>query len=329
MFKRLRNIDWSSELSGLLVGAVLAIAICVSAYILVAKLHQEGVLGKREYTLYSNFVSGQGLRKGTTVQINGVDVGNVKDVSLNKDGFVKLELTIDIKYKQWITDKSVVYATRDQNIISERVINIDISEKGNKILEDEDYLIAGTAQDIETVLKTANELIDRVSELVNIAEVVLNMVKDTNTTIGMLIGPNKILYNRLDHATITLNDMLAGANSMIDEANNLFGTINFNMPKAIAFADTLSTGVVGLMGNLDNLTGRANTLINSLDTTMRNVGGMVSDLNSVVGTAGNLIIDGSQAVNKADDFMGGVSKFWFIRNKIPQKDTIPLLEDVW
>jgi hypothetical protein len=48
-----------------------------------------------------------------------------------------------------------------------------------------------------------------------------------------------------------------------------------------------------------------------------------------VGTAGNLISDGSQAINKADDFMGGVSKIWPVRNKIPKKDTIPLLEEAW
>jgi hypothetical protein len=77
------------------------------------------------------------------------------------------------------------------------------------------------------------------------------------------------------------------------------------------------------------LTGRANTLINSLDTTMRDVGNMVNGLNSVVGTAGNLITDGSQAVSRTDDFVSGISKFWFLRSKIPQKDTIPLLEDAW
>jgi len=327
MFKRLRNIDWS-ELSGLLVGAVLAIAICVSAYILVAKLHQEGVLGKKEYNLYSNLVSGQGLRKGTTVQINGVDVGNVGDVSLNENGSVKLKLTIDVEYKPWITNKSVVYATRDQNIISERVINIDISEKGDKILEDEEYLIASTAQDIETVLKTANELISSISQLVVVAGTLLDMVMDTNATIGKLLGSD-VLYNRLDVATLKINNLLTGASGLMVNVNDMVKTLNESMPKAMAFADTLSTGVMGLMGNLDNLTGRANALINSLDSTMRNVSSMVNDLNSVVGTAGNLISDGSQAINKADDFVGGVSKFWFIRNKIPQKDTIPLLEDIW
>jgi len=327
MFKQLRNIDWS-ELSGLLVGAVLAIAICVSAYILMAKLYQEGVLGKKEYTLYSNFASGQGLRKGTTVQINGVEVGSIDDVELNENGSVKLKLTIDSKHKSKITDKSVVYATRDQNIISERVVNIDISEKGDKILEDEEYLKAGTAQDIETVLKTANELINSISRLVVVADTLLDMVMDTNATIGKLLGSD-LLYNRLDVATIRINNLLTGATGLVANANDMFKTVNESMPRAIAFADTMSTGVMGLMENLDNLTGRANTLINSLDTTMRNVGGMVNDLNSLVGNAGNFITDGSQAINKAEDFVGGVSKIWFIRNKIPKKDTVPLLEATW
>ena len=320
MFKLLRYIDWS-ELSGLLVGAVLAIAICVSTFILVAKLQQEGVLGKSEYSLYSDLVSGQGLRKGTTVQINGVDIGNVGEISLADNGLVRLKFIIDVKYKNWITNKSVVYATRDQNIISERVINIDISQKGDRILEDEEFLIAGTAQDIETVLKTANELINSISKLVVVADTLLNMVIDTNATIGMLLG-SRVLYNRLDMATVRLNNLLL-------DVDNLMGGINSGVPKVTAFADTFSTGVIGLMDNLGGLTGKASTLINSLDTTMRGFSSMVNDLSSVVGETSNLISDGSQTISRADDFIGGVSKFWLLRSKIPQKDSIPLLEEAW
>ncbi len=319
MFKLLR-ID-GSELSGLLVGATLAIAICVATAILLLKLRQDGILWKNEYTLYCNMASGQGLDKGTKVQINGVNVGSVENISLDDNASVssvKLTLTIDEEYKKWITDKSVVYATRDQNIISERVVNIDISQKGNRILENGEYLIAGTAQDIETVLKAANELIGSISQLVLFADTILNKIIDTNTTVGILLG-SRALYNRLDYATIKLNNLLTDVNGLV---------VN-SMPKATAFADTLSTSVMGLMGNLDDLTERATTLINSMDTTLRSVGNMVNDLNSMVGTASNIISDGSQAINKADDFIGGVSKIWPIRNKIPQKDTIPLLEDAW
>jgi len=330
MFKQLRNIDWS-ELSGLLVGATLAIAICVATAILLLKLYQEGVLWKNEYTLYCNMASGQGLDKGTKVQINGVNVGRVENISLDDNvsvSFVKLTLTIDEEYKKWITDKSVVYATRDQNIISERVVNIDISQKGNRILENGEYLTAGTAQDIETVLKAANELISSIGQLVLFADTLLNKIIDTNTTIGMLLG-SRALYNRLDYATVRLSNLLTDAGGLMANANGMFKTVNDGLPQAMAFADTLSTGVIGLMGNLDELTGRANILMNSLDTTLRNVGRMVNDLNSMVGAADNIITDGSQAINKTDDFMGGVSKIWPIRSKIPKKDTIPLLEGAW
>jgi len=321
MFKLLRYIDWS-ELSGLLVGAVLAVAICFAIFIFVAKLQQEGVLGKSEYCLYSDLVSGQGLRKGTTVQINGVNIGSVEDISLTDNGLVRLKFILDVKYKYWITNKSVVYATRDQNIISERVINIDISQKGNRVLEDEEFLIAGTAQDIETVLKTANELVNSVDKLVTTAGLVLDMIKDTNTTVGMLLGDGASLYKRLDLATVRLNHLLF-------EVDNLVGGINAGVPKIMTFADTLSSGVMGLMGNLSDLTGRASILVNSLDTTMHGFGNMVNKLNNVMGEADNLLSDGSQTLNRTDDFIGGASKIWFLRSKIPQKDSIPLLEEAW
>jgi phospholipid/cholesterol/gamma-HCH transport system substrate-binding protein len=313
MFKTLRYINWS-ELSGLMVGAVLAISICVVTIIMVKWLQQEGFLGKNEYNLYCDMISGQGLRKGTTVQINGVDIGHVGGITLTDTGFVRLTLVLNAKYKKHITSESVLYATRDQNIISERVVNIDISQKGGIILEEEEFLKAGMAQDIETVLKTANELVSNISNLVTAVDTLLNLIVDTNTTIGMLLG-SRILYNRLDTATVSLNKLLGGADRLLGGVNGMFKTINDGVPAAMSFADTLSSGVMGLMGNLDNLTNRAGGLINSLDTTMRNVG--------------NLITDGSQTMNKADDFIGGMSKFWFIRNKIPQKDSVPLLEDAW
>ncbi|MCL1957026.1 MAG: MlaD family protein [Fibromonadales bacterium] len=327
MVKLLRYIDWS-ELSGLLVGAVIAVVVCVSVFILVSKLQQDGVLGKKEYNLYCDLVSGQGLRKGTNVQINGVDIGDVEEISLTESGLVRLKLILDVKYKRWITNKSIVYATRDQNIISERVVNIDISQVGNKVLSDGDYLIAGTAQDIETVLKTANELIDRIGKLVVAADSLLKNVVDTNTSVGALLG-SRILYNQLDYATRKLNGLLVDADGVVFRIDDVFKTLNGGIPKASAFADTITTSFTGLVGNLNQLTNRASVLMNSLDTTLRDVGNMVNSLNTVMGTTGNIISDGSQTINKADDFIGGLSKSWFLRGNIPKKDSIPLLEDTW
>jgi len=312
----------------LLVGAVIAVVVCVSVFILVSKLQQDGVLGKKEYNLYCDLVSGQGLRKGTNVQINGVDIGNVEEISLTESGHVRLKLLLNLKYKRWITNKSVVYATRDQNIISERVVNVDISQVGNKVLSDGDYLIAGTAQDIETVLKTANELIDRIGKLVVAADSLLKIVVDTNTSIGALLG-SRVLYNQLDFATRKLNGLLVDADGVVFRIDDVFKTLNGGIPKASAFADTITTSFTGLVGNLNNLTNKASVILNALDTTLHDVSSMVGNLNTVMGTTGNIITDGSQTLGRADDFMGGLSKSWFLRSNIPKKDSIPLLEDSW
>jgi len=327
MFKLLRYIDWS-ELSGLLVGAVLAAVICVSVFILVAKLQQSGIIGKKEYNLYGDLVSGQGLRKGTNVQINGVTIGSVEEISLTESGHVRLKLILDVKYKRWITNKSIVYATRDQNIISERVVNIDISQVGDKILSDDDFLIAGTAQDIETVLKTANELIDRIGKLVVVADTILKMIIDTNTTVGAVLG-SRVVYNNLDFAAVTLNKLLGEAGGVLYRVDDVFKTINGGIPKAAAFADTITTSTTQLVNNLNSLTDRASIILNSLDSTLKDVNKVVETMNGIMGTTGNIITDGSQTLNRADDFMGGMSKFWFIRNKIPKKDSIPLMGDTW
>jgi len=308
----------------LLVGAALAIVICVGTIMLVLKLEEEGILWKYEYSLYCDLASGQGLGKGTKVQINGVNVGTVKDISLAEKesvSYVRLELTIDTLYKRWITNKSVVFATRDQNIISERVVNIDISQKGDRILGDKEYLIAGTAQDIETVLKTANELINSISNLVVVGDSLLKLAIDTNATIGMLLG-SRILYDRLDNAVREVNNLLRDVGVVVDDVDNMVKTVSDGVPKAMAFADTFSTNIMEVMG-------KAGVMMTSLDSTLRNVSGLVDDLAPVVGSVGNILTDGSQTLNRADDLVGGVSKFWFIRGKIPKKDTIPLLEDTW
>jgi phospholipid/cholesterol/gamma-HCH transport system substrate-binding protein len=311
-----------------MVGAALAVVICVAGFVLVKKLQQEGVIGKKEYDLYSDMASAQGLRKGTVVQINGVTIGRVEEVKLSDNGLVRLKLTIDMEYQKWITDKSVVYATRDQNIISERVVNVDISHVGNSTLKHGDYLIAGTARDVETVLATANELVGSISELVTMADTLLRLIVDTNATIGMLLG-SRLLYNNLDHAAMRLNHLIVDVDRLVGSAGYLLGAINEGVPQARVFADTISTSVVGLMGSLEHLAGRASVTINSLDTTINSVGSMLNDFYSIMGTAGNIISDGSQALNRTEDVMGGLSKFWFIRNKIPQKDSIPLLGEEW
>jgi len=127
------------------------------------------------------------------------------------------------------------------------------------------------------------------------------------------------LYNQLDYTTRRLNGLIGDAGGTVGRVDNVFKTINNGLPKVAVLVDTVTTGVTGLVSNMNDLTNRVSVVMNSLDTTLRDTRGMVN----------GIITDGTQTINKADDFMSGVSKFWFLRSKIPQKDSVPLLEDTW
>jgi len=323
----LRNINWK-ELSGLLVGALLAVIVCVFGAVLYAKLMSEGLIGVDEYRIYSDFESGQGLHKGTKVQINGVEVGKVSGLSLAGDGRVRLEFTIRSEFRKWITDSASAYATRDQNVISERVVNIEISSQG-KALSDGGMLRAGRAQDIETVLRTANELIDRIGKLVIVADTLLKLTMDTNTTVGVLLG-SRTLYDKIDAQIDKFDALSTGLAGVTGQTSSLLGTANRRLPPLLDRADTLATDAIRLGGNIDRLVGQTGSLLGSLDTTKAKVDLILDDLKGVSGNVGNLMTDGTRTLQRADDLMNGVSKFWFIRSKIPREDTVPLLvEEPW
>ena len=156
-FKPIKQINWM-EMSGLLVGIFFTVAVMVFGLVLYTKLFTSGMIGVEEYKLHSTFDKALGLRPGTRVQISGVDVGQISDMKIEGDG-VYMEFTLRKQFQNWITDSAQVYAIRDQNVISARVVNIDVKRGKGRVLEDGDFLPPGKAQDIETVLETANELL--------------------------------------------------------------------------------------------------------------------------------------------------------------------------
>ena len=208
------------EISGLLVGIFFTVAVMVFAIVLYAKLFSTGMIGVEEYRLHSNFEKAFGLRPGTRVQISGVDVGQIGEMEIEGEG-VKMEFIIRKQYQNLITDSAQVFAMRDQNMISARIINIDIRRGKGRVLQDGDYLPPGQAQDIETVLETANELLGRVNELIDVADTLLGMAMDTGTTIGALFG-SRLLYDNLNRQLNRIDDMTYIGKKVLFQASGLF-----------------------------------------------------------------------------------------------------------
>lgn len=332
--KPLKRINWM-EISGLLVGIFFTVAIMIFGIVLYAKLFSTGMIGVEEYTLHSNFEKAFGLRPGTRVQISGVDVGQISNMEIEGEG-VKMEFVIRKEYQNWITDSAQVFAIRDQNLISARVINIDVRRGKGRVLEDGDFLPPGQAQDIETVLETANELLGRVNRLIDAADTLVAMAMDTGTSVGALFG-SRGLYDNLNKQLGRIDRITLVGERVLNKTSGLFDTLQVAVPGLLGKADVIADEVHEMMGELkplpqrvDGLMNGVDNMMNKIDNTFGRVDNMLTEISTLTSGLGDFMEATEQTLQNADDLMAGMSNMWLIRRSLPSKDTVPfMVETLW
>ena len=333
-FKPIKQINWM-EMSGLLVGIFFTVAVMIFGLVLYTKLFTSGMIGVEEYKLHSTFDKALGLRPGTRVQISGVDVGQISDMKIEGDG-VYMEFTIYKKYQGWITDSAQVYAIRDQNVISAHVINIEARRGKGRVLEDGEFLPPGKAQDIETVLETANELLGRVNLLIDAADTLVAMAMDTGTTIGALFG-SRALYDNLNRQLGRLDDITLSGTRAIHKVSNLMDTLQLTVPPLINRMDGMMTNVSGMMDDVSGmmtelkpLPGKVDALMGKLENTVGRADDMITELGKITIGLSDFMESTENTLQNADELMEGVSNMWIINRNLPNRDSIPfMVETLW
>ena len=333
-FKPLKGINWM-EISGLLVGVFFTVSVMVFAIVLYAKLFDEGIIGVEEYHLHSRFNKAFGLHAGTKVQISGVDVGQIDSMEVEGNGVV-MHFKIRKQYQNLITDSAEVFAIRDQNLISARVVNIDIRRSKGRVLQDGDFLKPGDAQDIETVIETANELLGRVNTLINAADTLVGMALDTGTTIGALFG-SRLLYDNLNRQLNRLDDITYSGKKVLNQASGLFDTIQVQVPVLLGKVDNIADNVSGMMNELqpmpqklDNLLGNVDGMMGKVDNTFNRVDGLLNEVSLVTAGLSDFMEATEQTLQNADDLMAGISNMWIVKRSLPSEDSVPfMVETLW
>ena len=203
-------------------------------------------------------------------------------------------------------------------------------------MQDGDYLPPGKAQDIETVLETANELLGRVNKLIDAADTLLSMAMDTGTTVGAIFG-SRLLYDNLNRQLNRIDDITYTGMNALNKASTLMDTLQNDVPMLLNKVDTIATNVSGMVDNvsgmvdsLKDLPNNVTKLFGKLDTTVSHVDNMVDNLGSVSTGLMDFLSSSEETLENADDLMNGISNIWLIRRSIPNKDTVPfMVETLW
>ncbi|MDD9304783.1 MAG: outer membrane lipid asymmetry maintenance protein MlaD [Desulfobacter sp.] len=128
---------------------VVICSICVGYLVLV--IGDVKLFGGERYALYGYFSSASGLKTGARVEMAGVDIGNVGEISLERERQVaKVVLHIDTSVE--ISEDSIA-SVKTSGIIGEKFIAI--SPGGAEILlEDQDEIFnTESSLDIESLIR--------------------------------------------------------------------------------------------------------------------------------------------------------------------------------
>ena len=323
-FKKIKQVNWM-EMSGLLVGVLSTVAVMIFSLAFYHYVNDSNLI-KHEYKLHSKFEKALGLKQGTRVQISGVDVGRISDMKINGDSTgVLMEFAIEQKYQPLITDSATVYAIRDQNLISSRVINIDI-KKGGRKLEDGDTLKAGHAQDIETVIETANQILGRVNSLIDAADKLVDMALDTGTTMGALFG-SRTLYDNLNRQLYRLDEITYIGKNVLNKTSFLLDTMKTDVPRLISRANDVTNNVGNMIEEFKPLPRQVTSLLTSMDSTISRADNLITDFGSMTSGLQDFVNTTENTLQSADDLMNGMSQMWLLRNNVPKHDSVPFVEE--
>lgn len=251
--------------------------------------------GENEY--YAYFDDVQGLQTSSGVQVKGLTVGRVVEISLNKeDGKVKVLLAVNKKIK--VTEgSSVKLASAD--LLGTKVLKLDVAKNDKELAE-------------ESVLPAAVEgsLIDNLSG--EIAPLVTDIRHVVSTLDTVLLGVNNMLNpetrqhlsNSVASLDVTLKNFSALSEKLNSESNQLASVIR-NANSITTNLANSNQQITNIMKNADNISGQlANapieTTVKDLQSTIKQLNGIMTKINNNEGSLGMLVNDKALHDNLAE-----------------------------
>ena len=329
-----KQLKWSQLKVGLTV--VLASA---ALMVLIILMGGGGFLTSK-ILLRSYFTDAGGLTEGAPVKLSGVDIGNVKHISVvenNPAAPVEVTMKVNTRYRFFLRkDSKTLLATA--GVLGATYINIDSAQAHAAEAQDGDILQSREEAGYDDLMRAANSSLQNMDVLITRLDRIVGFVESGQGSIGKVIYDAR-LYNQLS-ATVTqlqtlVNDVAQGNGSLgkFIENDDFYNRANATLDKVNKVIDDVNAGngTVGKFLKDPALYDNANKVI-------ANVKQLTDDINAGKGAIGKLAKDQqfadklqntmnrlSSVADKLDE--GNGSAALFLRDRAVYDNTDKLLTD--
>lgn len=285
-----KQLQWSE----LRVGVTVIFASLTLA-VLIFLLSGTGGLFAKHLTISAFFDNASGLREGAPVRLNGVDIGNVRHITITRDkarAAAPVEVTMHIsdKYDYGLRRDSIVII-KTAGVLGESYVDIESFQAQGPPLQNGDVLTVRDNPDFNDVVRSSQGTLENMDALIKRLDHIVAFVESGKGSIGKLIY-DPTLYDRFSTTVYEFKgivDQIArgqGSLGALIANNDTYEKLNSTLDKLNAIADDLQKGQ-GTAGKFL----KDPTLYNNANDTIANLKKVSEDINAGRGTLGRLTKD--------------------------------------
>ncbi len=192
-----------NERKNLIISGAFITLLLILSFATVFLLNKENPLFSSKISLFIDVKNAQNLKNGAAVQLKGIKIGTVSNISFKNIDTIRIQLGILDEYSEWIRQDSYA-AFKTQGVLGDKFIEILGGTETSKIINEGDTI---RVDEVSTI----DQIITKSEDIMVVAGSIL-------TKLDKMLG--SIENSRLDRILFNIETMTANSNKILQTFND-------------------------------------------------------------------------------------------------------------
>ena len=280
---------------------VLVLTILMSIFMFVL-LDEKGAFNKR-YTFNFQTDSASSFKVGMPLKYSGFDIGVIDSMSLNDDGTVRMNFSVDEKNRKWITQDSVLMI-RKPLIGSAHIVLYSAID--NELLAPNASLMLLLSDDINDMIEKLQPAVGKIISIINNIDNISLAISKKDSDLMMMLRNAKDFTKKLSQDDSLLESFTGSKKSSKDFLKSL-ASLDKMMQNLERVTSTLDANIVkpssDVIKDLDLVLKDVQKKLEKLDSTVSSIGAYDKDLDVIKQEISSGLQKSNQIMDKVDSLM--------------------------
>lgn len=191
-----------------LISGIFISFLLVVVMVTVFMLNKENPFFSSKVYIKTEVKSAQNLKDGAAVQLRGIKVGSIQEISFKDLETLEITLGVTEKYREWIKKDSVV-SFKTQGVLGDKFLEISGGTPDAQVVSDGDVLITNEGSQIDHIITKGEDLVVAAGSILTKVDKLLANVEEKR--FERILQNMENLTANTNKVMTTLNDKNLGA----------------------------------------------------------------------------------------------------------------------